>query len=228
MSRASDTSILEYIGSTNNHPGHQPEVQHQQVPGLQSKLDPAPQVDHVPTPDGGSELYKAAGKLKDRRALITGGDSGIGRSIAVLFAMEGADSFIVYLPEEEKDAQETKKLVEKKGRKCYLYSTDLKDQKNCKKVVDEAVKQLGGIDILVNNAAYQMMVEDIKDLSEYVIMPELSSSSRQSNCFQGTMDSYLRHQHSSLFLPLKILPPTHEEGQHHHQQRFYQRLHWPT
>ena len=77
-------------------------------------------------------MYKAAGKLKDRRALITGGDSGIGRSIAVLFAMEGADSFIVYLPEEEKDAQETKKLVEKKGRKCYLYSTDLKDQKNCK------------------------------------------------------------------------------------------------
>lgn len=146
--------------------GHQPEVQHQEVPGLQSKLDPAPQVDHVPTPDGGAELYKAAGKLKDKKALITGGDSGIGRSIAVLFAMEGADSFIVYLPEEEKDAQETKKLVEKKGRKCYLYSTDLKDQKNCKKVVEEAVKQLGGVDILVNNAAYQMMVEDIKDLSE--------------------------------------------------------------
>jgi len=146
--------------------GHQPDVQHQPVPGLQSKLDPQPKVDHLPTPDGGSELYKAAGKLKGKKAVITGGDSGIGRSIAVLYAMEGADSFIAYLPEEEEDAQETKKLVEEKGQKCYLLATDLTDRANCKKTIDEAVKKMGGIDILCNNHAYQMMVEDIKDLDE--------------------------------------------------------------
>jgi NAD(P)-dependent dehydrogenase (short-subunit alcohol dehydrogenase family) len=129
-------------------------------------MDPPPQVDHLPTSDGGRELYKAAGKLKGKKALITGGDSGIGRSIAVLYAMEGADSFIAYLPEEEEDAQETVKLVEAKGQKCYTFATDLTERENCQKVVDEAVKQMGGIDILVNNHAYQMMVEDIKDLSE--------------------------------------------------------------
>ncbi|CAO2658449.1 Nn.00g061720.m01.CDS01 [Neocucurbitaria sp. VM-36] len=146
--------------------GYQPDVQHQEVPGLQSKLDPQPEIDHLPLPDGGRELYKAAGKLKGKKALITGGDSGIGRSIAVLYAMEGADSFIAYLPQEKEDAKETVKLVEAKGQKCYTYATDLTDRANCKKVVEEAVKQLGGIDILVNNHAYQMMVEDIKDLDE--------------------------------------------------------------
>lgn len=129
-------------------------------------MDPPPEPDHLPTPDGGKELYKAAGKLKGKKAIITGGDSGIGRSVAILFAMEGADSFIAYLPEEEEDAQETKKLVEAKGQKCYCYPTDLKDRENCKKVVEEALKQMGGIDILVNNHAYQMMVENIKDLDE--------------------------------------------------------------
>lgn len=83
--------------------------------------------------------------------------------------MEGADSFIAYLPAEEEDAQETKKLVKEKGAKCYTFATDLTDRKNCQKVVDEAVKQMGGIDILCNNHAYQMMVEDIKDLDEYVV-----------------------------------------------------------
>ncbi|KAH9876072.1 hypothetical protein J1614_003951 [Plenodomus biglobosus] len=146
--------------------GYQPDVQHQKVPGLQSKLDPKPEYDHLPTADGGRELYKAAGKLKGKKAIITGGDSGIGRAIAVLFAMEGADSFIAYLPQEEQDAQDTKKLVEEKGAKCYTFATDLTDRANCQKVVDEALKQMGGIDILCNNHAYQMMVEDIKDLDE--------------------------------------------------------------
>lgn len=127
-----------------------------------------PKVDELPTPEGGAEKYKAADKLKGKKAIITGGDSGIGRSIAVLFAMEGADSFIAYLPEEEKDAQETKKMVEEKGQKCYTLAIDLKSKENCKKVIDEAIKAMGGIDILVNNHAYQMMVNDIKDLSEYV------------------------------------------------------------
>jgi NAD(P)-dependent dehydrogenase (short-subunit alcohol dehydrogenase family) len=112
-------------------------------------MDPPPQVDHLPTDDGGRELYKAAG-----------------RSIAVLYAMEGADSFIAYLPEEEQDAQDTKKLVEEKGAKCYTFATDLKSRDNCKETVEKAVKQMGGIDILVNNHAYQMMVNDISDLTE--------------------------------------------------------------
>jgi NAD(P)-dependent dehydrogenase (short-subunit alcohol dehydrogenase family) len=146
--------------------GYQVPIQNQDLPGSQAKLDPAPLVDRIPTPDGGSQLYKAAGKLEGRKALITGGDSGIGRSIAVLFAMEGADSYIAYLPEEEKDAQETVKLVEEKGRKCYTQAIDIRKAENCKKLVEDAVKAMGGIDLLINNAAYQMMVEDIKDLSE--------------------------------------------------------------
>ncbi|KAF2184260.1 NAD(P)-binding protein [Zopfia rhizophila CBS 207.26] len=147
--------------------GHSVPVQHQQPPGLEANLKgPTPQHENVPTEDGGYQIYKAAGKLTGKKALITGGDSGIGRAIAILFAMEGADSFIAYLPEEEKDAQETKRRVEKIGKKCHLHSTDIKSRENCKRLVDEAVKTMGGIDILVNNAAYQMMVEDIKDLSE--------------------------------------------------------------
>lgn len=123
--------------------------------------------DHLPTPDGKAELYKAAGKLEGKKAIITGGDSGIGQATAILYAMEGADVFISYLKSEQKDADETKRLVEAKGRKCYLHVTDLKDRGNCKKLIDEAVEKFGGhIDILVNNAATQMMVEDIKDLSE--------------------------------------------------------------
>lgn len=80
--------------------------------------------------------------------------------------MEGADSFIAYLPHEEKDAQTTKKYVEEQGQKCYLYPTDLKDQKNCKKVVEEALDKMGAINILFNNAAYQMNQQSILDISE--------------------------------------------------------------
>jgi len=141
-------------------------VQHQKFPGSQADLDPAPSTEYVPNPDGGYKLYQAASKLKDKRALITGGDSGIGRATAVLFAMEGADSFIAYLPEEQKDAEQTKELVEKYGRKCHLYPTNLKDKDNCKKVVDEALKAMGHINILFNNHAYQMMTKDISEISE--------------------------------------------------------------
>jgi len=147
--------------------GHKVPIGDQSLPALQSELKgPEPQNEYIPTEDGGYQLYRAAGKLQDKRAVITGGDSGIGRATAVLFAMEGADSFIAYLPEEEVDAQETKKLVEKYGRKCYLHPTDLTSQVNCKKVIEDALNKMGGVDILFNNAAFQMMVEDIKDLSE--------------------------------------------------------------
>lgn len=129
---------------------------------------PDPQRTYLPgTKEGEKVPYLAAGKLKGKNAVITGGDSGIGRATALLFAEEGADSLIAYLPEEEKDAQETKKNVESRGRKCHLVATDLSKQENCKKLADEAIKFFDGkIDILFNNAAYQMMVEDIKDLSE--------------------------------------------------------------
>ncbi|KAK4233123.1 short-chain dehydrogenase reductase family [Achaetomium macrosporum] len=146
--------------------GHEIPVSQQSFPGKEKDLPIAAAHEQIPTDEGSYQTYKAAGKLQGKKAIITGGDSGIGRATAILFAMEGADSLIAYLPEEEEDAQETKKRVEKYGRKCFLHPTDLTDRDNCKKVVDEAVSKLGGVDILFNNAAYQMMVEDIKDLSE--------------------------------------------------------------
>lgn len=149
--------------------GHQIPVHHQEKPGLQADMpDPKPVSDHLPTDDGGYQLYKAAGKLKGKRAIITGGDSGIGRAIAILYAMEGASSLIVYLPQEEKDAQETKKKVQEHGCECHLLAIDIRKKENCKTVVDTALRNLGGIDILVNNAAFQNMVEDINDITEYV------------------------------------------------------------
>jgi NAD(P)-dependent dehydrogenase (short-subunit alcohol dehydrogenase family) len=128
--------------------------------------DPKPVSSHIPTEDGGYQLYKAAGKLKGKRAIITGGDSGIGRATAVLFAMEGASSLIVYLPEEEKDAQETKRLVEEAGTQCHCLAIDLRPKENCRKVIDTAIQTMGGVDILINNAAFQNMLNDISELDE--------------------------------------------------------------
>ncbi|MCJ1246075.1 hypothetical protein MMC30_003279 [Trapelia coarctata] len=147
--------------------GHKVPVSHLDLPAKQHEMKgPKPVSSELPTEDGGYQKYKAAGRLEGKKAIITGGDSGIGRAVAILFAMEGADSFIVYLPEEEKDAQETKRKVEEYGQKCYLYAADLRPSEACKKAVDEAVSKMGGVNILVNNAAYQMMVKDISDLSE--------------------------------------------------------------
>lgn len=147
-------------------PGYQVPIQHHKKPGFQEDMKPSPTANHVPTEDGGYQIYKAAGKLKDKKAIITGGDSGIGRAVAILFAMEGADSLITYLPEEEKDAQETKRRVEEIGRKCILVEVDLKDKQCCQEVVDTTVEQLDGLNVLVNNAGTQTMIDDIKDLSE--------------------------------------------------------------
>lgn len=146
--------------------GYTVPVQHQEPPGLQSELDPKPTSSKLPKEDGGYAIYKPAGKLEGKKAIITGGDSGIGRAIAILFAMEGADSLIVYLPAEEADALETQKQVEKYGKKCRLLAMDITSKENCAKVIDMALAQMGQINILVNNAAYQMMQKSIFDISD--------------------------------------------------------------
>jgi hypothetical protein len=107
-------------------------------------------------PDHGEDSYRGSGRLTGKRAIITGGDSGIGRAVAIAFAREGADVLIAYLPEEEEDARETAQLVEKAGRKAVTVPGDLRDEEHCTTVVQRAVSELGGLDILVNNAAYQM------------------------------------------------------------------------
>jgi hypothetical protein len=118
----------------------------QDWPGTDSKLDPKP--------DWGEQTYKGTGKLKDQIALITGGDSGIGRAVAIAFAREGADVALSYYNEHE-DAKETEKWIKDAGRRCLLLPGDLSSEAQCKKIVSETVAQFGRIDILVNNAAYQ-------------------------------------------------------------------------
>ncbi|KAJ5402971.1 uncharacterized protein N7487_008867 [Penicillium crustosum] len=148
-------------------PGHKIPIQHLKKPGLQSDMgEPKPVSTHIPTEDYGYQIYKAAGKLEGKRAIITGGDSGIGRAVAILFAMEGASSVIVYLPEEESDAQETKKRVEQYGQQCHTLALDIRKKENCQKIINVTLEKLGRIDILVNNAAFQDMLSDISELEE--------------------------------------------------------------
>jgi NAD(P)-dependent dehydrogenase (short-subunit alcohol dehydrogenase family) len=110
-------------------------------------------------PDHGEESYRGTGRLTGKRAIITGGDSGIGRAVAIAFAREGADVLISYLPEEEEDARQTAQLVEKAGRKAVTVPGDIRDEAHCVGIVQTALDELGGVDILVNNAAYQMAQE---------------------------------------------------------------------
>ena len=107
-------------------------------------------------PDHGEETYVGHGRLEGKRALITGGDSGIGRAVAIAFAREGADVLISYLPEEEEDAQVTLGHVRDAGRKAVAVPGDIRDEEHCRSLVQQAISELGGIDVLVNNAAYQM------------------------------------------------------------------------
>jgi NAD(P)-dependent dehydrogenase (short-subunit alcohol dehydrogenase family) len=132
--------------------------QSQPKPGLDSAMSPPPKYE--------APLYKGSGKLKGKVALITGGDSGIGRAVAVLFAREGADVSIVYLPPEQSDAEETQRAVEKEGRKALLLPGDVTDKQYCMQAVGKTVDRFGRLDILVNNAAYQQTQENFADITD--------------------------------------------------------------
>ncbi|HYP20454.1 MAG TPA: SDR family oxidoreductase [Chloroflexia bacterium] len=132
-----------------------PQSQDQQ-PGLESEM--------TPRPDADDPEYRGSGKLRGRVALITGGDSGIGRAVAIFYAREGADVAISYL-DEHSDAEETRRLVEKEGRRCILIPGDVGDESHCREAVERTVRELGKLDILVNNAAEQHPQENIEDIT---------------------------------------------------------------
>ncbi len=129
----------------------------QKSPGLEAKMRLKPRWQ--------APNYKAAEKLKGKRALITGGDSGIGRAVAILYAREGADVAITFLPEERKDAELTQLEVDAIGQRCVLIEGDLSEEKFCHKVIAKTVEELGGLDILVSNAAHQMRKNSLEDIS---------------------------------------------------------------
>jgi NAD(P)-dependent dehydrogenase (short-subunit alcohol dehydrogenase family) len=131
--------------------------QTQPPPGMTSELDPVP--------DHGEQSYRGSGRLAGKRALITGGDSGIGRAVAVAFAREGADLAISYL-NEDADAKETKRLIEEADRRALLIPGDLQSADHCRKVVEATVRELGGLDILVNNAAHQASFGSIEEIPD--------------------------------------------------------------
>ncbi len=133
-------------------------AQHQPKPGVESKLDPRPRYQ--------APHYRGADKLRKKVALITGGDSGIGRAVAVLFAREGADVAFTYLPEEETDAQETVQAIEAEGRRALSISGDIQEPQFAAQTVKQVVADLGGLDILVNNAAYQQHQKSLEELSD--------------------------------------------------------------
>ncbi len=131
--------------------------QQQQVPGVQSAMSPVP--------DCGENSYRGSDRMAGKRAVITGGDSGIGRAVAIAYAREGADVLIAYLNEDE-DAAEVARLVEDAGRKCVLVRGDLAEPAHCRAVIDRAAAEFGGIDVLVSNAAFQMSHSDLEEISD--------------------------------------------------------------
>jgi NAD(P)-dependent dehydrogenase (short-subunit alcohol dehydrogenase family) len=137
-------------------PESQP-AQQQEVPGTLGQMDPKP--------DHGEESYRGSGRLTGKAAVITGGDSGIGRAVAIAFAREGADVLISYLNEHE-DAKDTAKYVEEAGRKCVLVPGDLADRAHQKTIIPKAVEEFGKVDILVNNAAFQMSHDSLEEISD--------------------------------------------------------------
>jgi NAD(P)-dependent dehydrogenase (short-subunit alcohol dehydrogenase family) len=142
-------------------PEYPEQDQRDQHPGLETEMQPEP--------DYGYETYQGTGRLEGKAAIITGGDSGIGRAVALAFAREGADVLISYLAEEEPDAQETAQVVEDAGKKAVKVPGDIVEEARCQQIVERAVEEFGKIDVLVNNAAHQMMVEGIADVSSELL-----------------------------------------------------------
>jgi NAD(P)-dependent dehydrogenase (short-subunit alcohol dehydrogenase family) len=140
-----------------NYPTPPFEPQQQPVPGTQSKMNPVP--------DCGETSYKGSGRMANKIALITGGDSGIGRAVAIAYAREGADVAISYLDEHE-DAKDTARYVEEAGRQCLLLPGDLAQKEQCLAIVDKTVERFGRIDVLVNNAAFQMTHESLDEIPD--------------------------------------------------------------
>ena len=141
-----------------SQPTHFPDEPHQPSPGLTTAMRTKP--------DHGEESYVGKALLKDRIALITGGDSGIGRAVAIAYAREGADIAISYLADEQADAEETRLWVEKAGRRCLLLPGDIRDRDHCASLVERTVAELGGLDVLVNNAAAQTMNEGLDSIDD--------------------------------------------------------------
>lgn len=136
----------------------EPPVQHQPEPGVQAKM--------TPVPDLGEKTYRGTGRLAGRKALITGGDSGIGGAVAIAFAREGADVVIVHLPTEQEDADRVVGLIDEAGTKGHSIAADITEAATCRAIIAEAVSVLGGLDILVNNAGKQVAVDRLEDLSD--------------------------------------------------------------
>jgi NAD(P)-dependent dehydrogenase (short-subunit alcohol dehydrogenase family) len=142
-------------------PEYPEQDQRDQHPGLEAEMQPKP--------DYGEETYRGTGRLEGKAAIITGGDSGIGRAVALAFAREGADVLISYLEEEEPDAQETAQVVEASGKKAVQMPGDIAEEAQCQSIVERAVEEFGKIDVLVNNAAHQMTVDGISDISSELL-----------------------------------------------------------
>lgn len=158
--------IHTYTKMSSGYPGQTQKKQ----PGLQHKMDPQPAV---------AENYIAAGKLKGKKLFITGGDSGIGRSVVVMMAMEGVDGItIVYKEHEDKDAKDTAKEAEKHGAKINLVAGDLREREFCKKAIDSHVKEFGALDILVNNASEQHICDEFKEIDLDIVEKTFQSNSK--------------------------------------------------
>jgi len=140
-----------------NYPNPPFPPQQQPMPGHTAQMDPVP--------DHGETTYKGSGRLRGKRAIITGGDSGIGRAVAIAYAREGADVLIAYL-EEDDDAEETASLIRKANQSAVLVRGDIQNAKHCRAIIDRAVSEFGGIDILVNNAAHQASFKELEDISD--------------------------------------------------------------
>jgi NAD(P)-dependent dehydrogenase (short-subunit alcohol dehydrogenase family) len=143
--------------TTQADPGPPFEHQPQPIPGDTERMDPRP--------DHGEDSYRGSGRLNGKAAIITGGDSGIGRAVAIAYAREGADVLVSYL-NEDADARETQRLVEAAGRKCVLVPGDISDPSHCRSIIDQAVSAFGRLDILVNNAAHQMTFDAPEEISD--------------------------------------------------------------